>query len=210
MIKTTNNWLLASNNSGKIKEINHLLKQFHITIKSQAEYNIPEIEETGLTFVENALLKARHACSITNMPTLADDSGLVVPALNGEPGIYSARYANTGNSQDNINKLIQKLSNLNNNTHNKNIYKAYFYCTIVLLKYPNDPTPIISEGIWHGEITLEPKGSNGFGYDPIFFDPKTNLTAAELMQEQKQKVSHRGKALEGLINKLQKFRHTIL
>lgn len=196
-------WVLASNNQGKIKEINSLLNKLNINIKPQEYYNIPEADETATTFVENALIKARNACNYSKLPSLADDSGLVVPCLNGEPGIYSARYSTSGKSIDNIYKLINSLKSLAQKTPNLfSSFPAYFYCVITLLKYPEDPTPIITEGIWHGEIILNPRGKNGFGYDPIFLDNNLNLTAAEMTSEQKKAISHRGQALSKLINKL--------
>jgi XTP/dITP diphosphohydrolase len=209
---TQQNWVIASSNNGKITEINNLLKQYNINLRSQNEFNITDIPETGTTFIENALIKARHACTHTNLPALADDSGLVVPSLNGEPGIYSARYAGTkdnhgnscGDSKDNIKKLIHNLKQLPDDIthHEHHKYYAYFYCVIVLLQYPSDPTPLISEGIWHGEIILKPKGTAGFGYDSIFYDPKMQMTAAQMTLAQKQAHSHRGQALRELLNNL--------
>ncbi len=190
-------WVIASNNSGKIKEINNFLHEKNIILRSQLSLGIKEVPETGKTFVENALIKARHACAEANLPALADDSGLVVPCLNGEPGLYSARYAGTSNPKDNINKLISNLKNLNPNATS---FPAYFYCVIVLLKTPEDPSPLIAEGRWHGNIILQPRGEHGFGYDPIFLDPELNMTAAEMGLEQKQARSHRGQALHQLSN----------
>lgn len=189
-------WVIASNNSGKIKEINNLLGSKNIELIPQSQLNISEADETATTFIENALLKARHATQQAQLPALADDSGLVVPALNGEPGLYSARYAGTKNSADNINKLITKLKNLELDSEK---IPAYFYCIIVILSHANDPSPIIAEGKWWGEIILTPRGDNGFGYDPIFYDSELKLTAAEMTMEQKQQRSHRGKALRKLV-----------
>lgn len=191
-------WVIASGNQGKITEINDLLASENITLKPQSDYHISDVAETASTFVENALIKARHACTQVNFPCLADDSGLVVPALNGEPGLYSARYAGTKDSQDNINKLLSNLKSLPNHQANQ-AYPAFFYCVLVLLRYPLDPSPIIAEGRWYGEIIFEQRGSNGFGYDPIFFDPKANLTAAQMPPLQKQSLSHRGQALQNLL-----------
>lgn len=188
-------YVIASNNSGKIKEINNFLANKNITVIPQASLNISDIPETGLTFIENALIKARHASREANLPALADDSGLVVPCLNGEPGLYSARYAGTNNNTDNINKLISKLKNLNIDHSN---IPAYFYCVLVLLQHAEDPSPIVAEGRWHGHIILEPRGEHGFGYDPVFLDPELMLTAAEMSLEQKQARSHRGQALKTL------------
>jgi XTP/dITP diphosphohydrolase len=196
-ITNNNNWVLASNNKGKIEEINALLNKLNINIKPQAEFNIPEIPETATTFIENALIKARHACSLASLPALADDSGLVVPALGGEPGLYSARYAGTGIDKDNNDKLIEKLKKLE-----LNHCPAYFYCVLVLLQHPTDPSPMIAEGFWHGEIILTPRGTNGFGYNPIFLLPELQLTVAELSLEQKNQLSHRAQALKKLMSLL--------
>lgn len=195
-------WVIASSNQGKIAEINQLLAPHQITLTAQSEYNVVDVPETATTFIENALIKARHACVNTNLPSLADDSGLVVPALNGEPGLYSARYAGTKNPQDNINKLLTNLKNTPEYNPDR-MYGAYFYCVIVLLRHQQDPSPIICEGVWHGKISFEPKGENGFGYDPIFFSPQLNLTAAQMTAEQKQTYSHRGQALRKLLKMVQ-------
>lgn len=193
--------VLASNNKGKIKEINHLVSPYQMEVIAQSEFKVEEVEETGLTFVENALLKARNAASITSLPALADDSGLVVPILNGEPGIYSARYAGTNNDHsENIKKLLFKLKDVPEKNRN-----AYFYTVIVLLRDVRDPSPIICEGIWHGKILHEPKGDKGFGYDPIFFDPEYECSAAELPLEIKNKISHRGQAMQQLLHKLEEI-----
>lgn len=192
----SNKWIIASNNSGKIKEINNLLMSKNIELIPQSQLNITEAEETATTFVENALLKAHNATQQAHLPALADDSGLVVPALNGEPGLYSARYAGTKNAEDNIKKLITNLKTLGLNYEK---FPAYFYCIIVALSHTNDPSPIIAEGKWWGEIILTPRGNNGFGYDPVFYDPELKLTAAEMTVEQKQQRSHRGIALRKLV-----------
>lgn len=187
--------VFASNNAGKTKEISALLKDFSIELILQSELGVSEIEETGLTFVENALLKARHAAKETGLPALSDDSGLVVAALNGAPGIYSARYAGKeGDAKKNIAKVLQNL----NQVPAKN-RAAFFCCVLTFLKSPTDPSPIICEGFWFGEILKEPIGENGFGYDPIFFDPKENLSAAQLPFDKKNRVSHRGQALQCLL-----------
>ena len=198
---TEQNWVIASSNQSKITEINNLLASRNIILKPQSDYNISDIPETASTFVENALIKARHACSHVSLPCLADDSGLVVPALDGEPGLYSARYAGTKNSQDNIDKLLKNLKNLSD-YKTDNIYPAFFYCCLVLLKHPLDPSPIIAEGRWYGEITFDQKGTNGFGYDSIFFDSKLKLTAAQMPSEQKDMYSHRGQALQNLLRSI--------
>jgi XTP/dITP diphosphohydrolase len=195
-MNTTTTWVLASNNTGKISEINDLLSELSVIIKPQNSFNISDVPETASTFVENAITKAIHASKHTQLPALADDSGLVVPCLNGEPGIYSARYANTKNTNDNIIKLIDNIKKLPNRP---SIIPAYFYCVIVLINHAADPCPLIVEGRWDGEIILEPKGQNGFGYDPVFYDPITKLTAAEMPLKTKQSLSHRAKALKKLL-----------
>jgi XTP/dITP diphosphohydrolase len=192
------NIILASHNKGKIAEIQELLQQTTIKVIPQENLNIEEAEETGLTFVENALLKARHACIETGMPAIADDSGLVVPFLQGEPGIYSARYAGIKNDfKANIEKLLSALQNSSGQDR-----QAYFHCTLVYLSYPEDPSPIICEGQWYGSILTAPTGTQGFGYDPIFYDPTYQCSAAELALTIKNQISHRGQALKLLIGKL--------
>ena len=195
--------VFASNNKNKFDELNAFMKK-NIQNKSsfklifQADLNIPEIEETGLTFVENALLKARHVARLTKLPTIADDSGLVVTALNGAPGIYSSRYAgNAARAKDNIKKLLAELKNVP--VQNR---KAYFYCILVYLIHEKDPTPLICEGKWEGKISSQAKGQHGFGYDPVFYIPSKKKTAAELPLVLKNKISHRGMALQLLIKKL--------
>ena len=196
--------VIASNNSGKLNEFYHLLKPLGIQVLPQSEFNVTEAEEPYSTFVENALAKARHASICTGLPALADDSGICVDALSGEPGVYSARYAGEPKSDERNNqKLIEKLRSLQD--HN-----AHYYCIIVLVRYADDPQPIITEGVWHGRIVLEPRGRGGFGYDPYFFLPDLGLTAAELSIDLKNLISHRGKALalltkrikEGTLNNL--------
>lgn len=190
--------VLASNNSGKIKELNELLKKYNIHLISQAELGVKEIEETGLSFIENAILKARHASQITKLPALADDSGLAVDILHGEPGIYSARYAGVKvTDKDNINKLLDKLKGVP-----KEKRKASFHCALVFMAHAADPTPLVCEGTWFGVIASTPVGENGFGYDPIFYVPSENKTAAELSADKKNKLSHRGIALQYLIKML--------
>jgi len=190
--------VFASNNVGKIQELDYLLRPWQIQLIPQATLNVSEIAETGLTFIENALLKARHASQQTGLPAIADDSGLEVAALKGAPGIYSARYAGEPpNAQNNIKKL---LNNLEDHPHEKRT--AYFYCVLVFLKHFDDPTPLIGEGFWKGMITQEPMGEKGFGYDPIFFDPNENQSAAQLSLTRKNQISHRAHALKCLIDKL--------
>jgi len=188
----------ASNNAGKILELSTLLKSFDIEIIPQASLNVSEIPETGLTFVENALIKARHACKQTGLPAIADDSGLEVFALHGAPGIYSARFAGEkASSNDNIKKLLSELKDI------PDTYRyARFYCALVFMQHALDPTPLICEAEWAGTILTEPSGNQGFGYDPVFYDNDEKCSAAELPLEKKNLISHRGKALRLLLNKL--------
>jgi XTP/dITP diphosphohydrolase len=191
-----NKLVIASNNQGKIKEIQKLLDPLGYQVFSQSAFNVPEVEEPHATFIENALVKARHASAITKLPALSDDSGICVEALNGAPGVYSARFAGDPKSDERNNqKLLADLKNIANR-------KAYYYCVIVLVRYPDDPQPIIADGIWRGEILESPRGSGGFGYDPLFLDPQFNKTGAELTMEEKNRISHRGQALNALIAKL--------
>ena len=195
-----NSIVLATNNIGKIKEMKESL-EFHESCNyiAQSEFDVPEIEETGLTFVENAILKARNACHHTGMPSLADDSGLIVPVINDQPGIYSARYAGNARSfDDNINKLLGELDQVPDNER-----YAYFVCNIVYLRAFDDPIPLVFQGMWEGQITLEPSGSNGFGYDPVFYIPEYKCTAAELDIEIKNKISHRAQAINSFKDFLQ-------
>lgn len=190
--------VLASNNPGKVREINQLLANLDIEVVAQSDFNVPEIEETGLTFVENAILKARNAAQHTGLPALADDSGIEVDALKGAPGIYSARFAGVGASDaDNLEKLLRDLKAIPNATQ-----QARFQCLMVFMKHENDPTPLICQGTWEGEIVDTPQGDNGFGYDPIFYVPSENCTSAQLPADKKNALSHRGKALQCLIDKL--------
>ena len=190
--------VLASNNAGKIAELNDLLSSFNLKVVSQAELGVNEVEETGLSFVENAILKARQASKITGIPAIADDSGLEVAALQGQPGIYSARYAGSdATDQDNNYKLLQQLENIN-----KADRTANFRCVMVYMRNSNDPSPVIAEGILDGKIIDKPRGENGFGYDPVFFLPELNQTCAELSKVQKNQISHRAKATHALLDKL--------
>ncbi len=195
----SNSIVFASNNAGKIFELETLLQPFNVKIVPQATLGVNEIPETASTFVENALIKARHACQITGLPAIADDSGLQVNALHGAPGIYSARFAGEkATSQDNINKLLSELINVPPDKR-----QARFYCVLVYMKHANDPTPLICEGIWEGLILQKSLGTSGFGYDPIFWDPIKNAGAAQLSIIEKNQCSHRGYALKLLIDKLQ-------
>ncbi len=190
--------VLASNNPGKVKEVNELLAGTVFQILPQSEFDVVEAEETGLTFVENAILKARNAARYTRHPIIADDSGIEVPALNGRPGIYSARYAGEGASdEDNLNKLIEAIRPFNETDR-----KARFVCVMVFLKHAEDPTPIISQGIWDGIVMTETAGENGFGYDPMFYVPTHNCMSAELSPDTKNQISHRGQALQCLVKQL--------
>lgn len=185
--------IIATSNSGKIKELQSLLHP--ISCLSQAQYGVEDVAETGLSFVENAILKARNASSCTGKPALADDSGLVVPALEGEPGIYSARYAGEHScAAENMALLLKKMTNLFAEQR-----QAYFYCALALVRYAHDPTPIIATGLLQGEITFTPVGSHGFGYDPIFYLPAYHCTLAEMSLEIKNKLSHRAQALKQLL-----------
>lgn len=188
-------FILASNNAGKAREINALLEDLSISVIPQSQFDVEEVEETGLTFIENALIKARNATAHTHHPAIADDSGIEVPALDGRPGIYSARYAGVGASdEDNLNKLIEDIKGLPEEDR-----EAQFVCVMVYMRHANDPIPIISQGIWEGKLIIEPKGENGFGYDPIFFVPTHGCTSAELSPEIKNQLSHRGQALRQLV-----------
>ncbi|SFV79196.1 Nucleoside 5-triphosphatase RdgB (dHAPTP, dITP, XTP-specific) [hydrothermal vent metagenome] len=189
--------ILASNNNGKIKEFNAMLDGIYQVI-SMAEMNVEEVPETGLTFVENALIKARNASEQSGLPALADDSGIVVDALDGEPGIYSARYAgNHGDDEANTQKLLDQMHVIPEGERT-----ARFWCAIVFVEHANDPTPIIIQRGWEGEILREKVGENGFGYDPIFHVPTHGCASAELAPEVKNTISHRGKALTALLEEL--------
>ena len=188
--------VIASSNQGKLREIQQLLAPLNIEVVAQSTLNISEAEEPHCTFVENALAKARHASICSGLPALADDSGLCVDALKGAPGVHSARYGGEPKSdKKNNDTLLTALANETNRD-------AYYYCAIVLVKQHDDPQPIIAEGIWKGKILNAPRGSDGFGYDPLFLDVASNKTGAELSSDEKNKISHRGKALVELIKKL--------
>ena len=190
--------VLASNNAGKLAEFNRLLEGSGMQAMPQAELGVGDVKETGLTFVENAILKARNAARITGLPALGDDSGLCVDALSGAPGLYSARYAGpAGNAARNIAKLLDALQSVPDEQRT-----ARFCCALVLLRHADDPQPLIAEGRWEGRILRAPRGEHGFGYDPVFLDPENNLTAAELNPVIKNRISHRGRALELLRQRL--------
>ena len=179
--------LLASNNGKKIAELSAILASFGIEIKAQRDYGIEDVPETGLTFIENALIKARHAARQSGLPAIADDSGLCVPALGGAPGIYSARYSGEGDAGNNR-KLLAALENAQDR-------RAYYVCLIVYLRHADDPLPIIAQGLWHGTIALEARGDGGFGYDPLFVPAGDSRTAAEYSAAEKNSISHRARAL---------------
>jgi XTP/dITP diphosphohydrolase len=186
--------VVATGNCGKLAEIREVLAGSNIELVAQSDLGIDDAEETGATFVENALIKARHASRASGLPALGDDSGICVDVLGGAPGLISARYAGThGDSAANIVKLLGALDDIEDARRN-----AHFHCTIVLMKSADDPTPLIAEGRWHGRILHAPRGERGFGYDPIFFDPVLGKSAAELDAEIKNRVSHRGQALARL------------
>ena len=187
----TKHIVLASSNPGKVREINQMLGGLHLSVVPQSDFKVIDAEETGLTFIENALLKARNATRHTGLPAIADDSGIEVDYLNGAPGIYSARYAGKNASDEqNLRKLLDDLVGIPEAERT-----ARFQCLMVYLRHEFDPTPIICQGAWEGRILLEPRGTNGFGYDPIFFVPTHNCSSAELPPEVKNKLSHRGQAL---------------
>jgi XTP/dITP diphosphohydrolase len=192
--------VLASSNKGKVREFNQLLATLDITVRPQGDFNVEDAEETGLTFVENAILKARNAAQHTGLPAIADDSGLEVDALNGAPGIYSARYAGTGASdQANLEKLLTELRDIPETDRT-----ARFQCVLVYMRHANDPTPLICQGTWEGRILTAPRGDNGFGYDPVFFVPTHDCSSAELPADVKNSLSHRGQALRQLADALKR------
>ena len=188
--------ILASRNEGKLRELQALLADLPVSLESQAEHNVPSADETGATFIENAIIKARAVANATGLAALADDSGLVVPALNGAPGIYSARYAGKhGDDAANNSKLVSDLQGIEDR-------RAYFYCAMALLQFAEDPTPIVVTAAWHGEIVDEAVGNNGFGYDPHFYLADHGKTSAQLPAALKNKISHRGQATAVLIERL--------
>lgn len=184
--------VLATGNAGKVRELAHLLADFGLDVVAQTELGVESAEETGLTFIENAILKARHAAAVTGLPAVADDSGLAVDFLGGAPGVYSARYAGVDASdQQNLDKLLVALKDVPQGKRN-----AQFHCVLVYMRHAEDPTPLVCHGSWAGEITFAQAGEGGFGYDPIFYVPELGKTAAELSREEKSAVSHRGQALK--------------
>lgn len=189
-------FVLASNNSGKLREFTPLFESMGLEVVAQRDFAVPDAEETGLSFIENAILKARHAAHATSRPAIADDSGLVVPALGGAPGIYSARYSG-GNDTDNNTKLLSEMSHLRGEDR-----AAFYVAVIAVVMSESDPLPIITEGRWYGNISFELSGTGGFGYDPLFIPESSNCTAAEMSVAEKQTLSHRAKALKALAPKL--------
>lgn len=190
--------VLASSNAGKLAELRDLLGDTGIELVAQTDLGVEDIEETGSTFVENALLKARHAAAVTGLPALADDSGICVDALGGAPGLYSARYAGQhGDAQANIDKLLAALKDVPDAQRG-----AHFYAVIVLLRHAGDPRPIIAEGIWHGRILHQRQGERGFGYQPVFYDTEYDVSAGEIDDALKNRVSHRARALAALRERL--------
>ncbi|WP_330985480.1 MULTISPECIES: XTP/dITP diphosphatase [Enterobacterales] len=190
--------VLATGNAGKVRELSSLLSDFGLDVVAQTELNVESVEETGLTFIENAILKARHAAKVTGLPAIADDSGLAVDVLGGAPGIYSARYAGEeATDQQNLEKLLVALKDVPEDQR-----QAQFHCVLVYMRHAEDPTPLVCHGSWPGIITREAAGNGGFGYDPIFFVPEAGKTAAELSREEKIAVSHRGQALKLLLEAL--------
>lgn len=190
--------VLATGNQGKVAELARLLIEHRIEVVPQTEFNVPEVEETGLSFVENAILKARNAALHTGLAAIADDSGIEVDALDGAPGIYSARFAGPSASDANNNALLlEKLAGVAEAERT-----ARYQCVLVYLRHANDPTPLICQASWEGRILTSPRGTAGFGYDPLFWLPEQQCSAAELTPEQKNQLSHRGKALRLLANQL--------
>ncbi|NAT79486.1 XTP/dITP diphosphatase [Dickeya dadantii] len=192
------NVVLATGNAGKVRELAGLLADFGLDVVAQTALGVDSAEETGLTFIENAILKARHAARETGLPAIADDSGLAVNALGGAPGIYSARYAGEDASdRQNLDKLLAALDNVPDEQR-----QASFHCVLVYLRHADDPTPLVCHGSWQGVIARTPVGAGGFGYDPVFFVPSIGKTSAELSREEKNALSHRGQALRQLLDAL--------
>lgn len=190
--------VLATGNKGKVNELAKMLAPLHVSVLPQSDFDVPDVPETGTTFIENAIIKARHAARITGLPAIADDSGLEVMALGGAPGIYSARYSGEcATDQSNIDKLLVTLKDTPQEQR-----QARFVCVLVYMTHSEDPTPIICQGFWNGEITFEQSGREGFGYDPIFMVPSEQCTSAELSKEVKNTLSHRGQALKALLPQL--------
>ena len=191
--------VLASGNQGKLREFAQILAQFHFEIVPQSQFKVSEVPETGLSFVENALIKARNAAQQTGLPAMSDDSGIEIDALEGAPGIYSARFAGeNATDEDNNRLLLDKLQGLTDEQRT-----ARYHCVIVYMHHANDPMPLICQGTWDGRILFEPRGNQGFGYDPLFYVPTHQCASAELSPEVKNQLSHRGQALRALQAALQ-------
>lgn len=190
--------VLATGNQGKVKEMADLLADFGFDVVAQSDYNVSSVAETGTTFIENAIIKARHAAKETGLPAIADDSGLEVDFLKGAPGIYSARFAGEDASDaDNIDKLLAEMKDVPEDQRT-----ARFHCVLVMMRHENDPTPLVCHGSWEGSILTERHGENGFGYDPVFWVPEDQCASAELAPARKKQLSHRGKALQQLFSAL--------
>lgn len=195
--------VLASGNIGKLRELSQILSPLGLKLIAQSDLNVAEAEETGLSFVENAIIKARNAALVTGLPAIADDSGIEVDALHGAPGIYSSRYAGPDSSDtDNIHALLNAMKDVPENERT-----ARFQCVVVFMRHSEDPTPLICQGSWQGQILQSPSGDEGFGYDPIFWVTETDCTAAELSPEQKHAISHRGKAMRQFMEEFKYTRH---
>ncbi|AMF95401.1 XTP/dITP diphosphatase [Vibrio fluvialis] len=191
--------VLATGNQGKVREMADLLADFGFDVVAQSEFNVSEVAETGTTFIENAIIKARHAAKETGLPAIADDSGLEVDYLGGAPGVYSARYAGEDASdQQNLEKLLDAMKDVPEAQRS-----ARFHCVLVLMRHENDPTPLVCHGKWEGRILTQAHGSNGFGYDPIFFVPEENCASAQLEPMRKKQLSHRGQALKKLFQAIE-------
>ncbi|MBY7973980.1 XTP/dITP diphosphatase [Vibrio fluvialis] len=191
--------VLATGNQGKVREMADLLADFGFDVVAQSEFNVSEVAETGTTFIENAIIKARHAAKETGLPAIADDSGLEVDYLGGAPGVYSARYAGENASdQQNLEKLLDAMKDVPEAQRS-----ARFHCVLVLMRHENDPTPLVCHGKWEGRILTQAHGSNGFGYDPIFFVPEENCASAQLEPVRKKQLSHRGQALKKLFQAIE-------
>jgi len=195
---TTQKVVLATSNKGKLAELADLLAPAHFKVVPQSDFAIPDAIEDGLSFIENALIKARHASRLSGLPAMADDSGLAVDALGGAPGIHSARYAGVhGNDQANLTKLLTDMAKVPAGQR-----QAQFHCVLVYVRHADDPVPLIAHGIWSGQIGTEARGNHGFGYDPVFLPAGSDRSAAELTPAEKKQLSHRAKALQLLLSQL--------
>ena len=191
--------VLASGNQGKLAELTELLRDVPVTLRAQSEFGVPEAVEDGLSFIENAIIKARDAADFTRLPALADDSGIAVDALGGAPGIYSARYAGRDASDiENLQKLLADTVQIADGQRD-----CAFICVVVYVRHATDPMPLVSQGVWHGQLLLEPVGTHGFGYDPIFYVPDKQLSSAELPPAVKNAISHRAQALNHMVRAMQ-------